>query len=228
MNTKLLLLAVSAAVISSCSTAYKSGQTPDDVYFSPVRTYEEETRKEDNNRDEAKRYDTDDRQIRMGINDRRWRNFDNDISYSPYSYGYNYGYYYNPYYCSLPVYTPAVVVVNSPKNTTPRKVNLGGYGNGYVNNNTIYNPKTGVATVRPVRTYNNSNNGSKLGNTLNRIFSTPVFNNGNSNTNTNTQNNNSSSGNRTYTPSSSNSSKSSSGSSSGSGVTRPARGNGKG
>jgi hypothetical protein len=224
MNTKLLLLMVSAAAISSCSTAYKSGQTPDDVYFSPVRTYQEDTRKEDNNRDEAKRYDNDDRQIRMGINDRRWRYLDNDISYSPYIYGYNSGYYYNPYYCQMPVYNPVIVVVNNPKNTTPRKVNLGGYGNGYVNNNTSINPKTGLATVvRPVRTYNNSNNnnGSRLGNVLNRIF-TPS----NSNNSNNNNQNNSSNSNRTYTPSSNSSSGSSS--SGGGSISRPARSGGKG
>ncbi len=35
MNTRILLLAISAAALSSCSTMYKSGQTPDDVYYSP-------------------------------------------------------------------------------------------------------------------------------------------------------------------------------------------------
>jgi uncharacterized lipoprotein len=38
MKTKLLLLAVSVAVFSSCSTMYKTGQTPDDVYYSPLRS----------------------------------------------------------------------------------------------------------------------------------------------------------------------------------------------
>jgi hypothetical protein len=37
MNSKILLLAISVAALSSCSTAYKNGQTPDDVYYSPER-----------------------------------------------------------------------------------------------------------------------------------------------------------------------------------------------
>ena len=34
-------LALTVAVFSSCTTAYKTGQTPDDVYFSPVRQQDE-------------------------------------------------------------------------------------------------------------------------------------------------------------------------------------------
>jgi hypothetical protein len=41
MNIKVLLLALAAGSIASCSTAYKSGQTPDDLYYSPVRVVEE-------------------------------------------------------------------------------------------------------------------------------------------------------------------------------------------
>lgn len=37
MTTKILLVALSVAAFSSCSTAYKTGQTPDDVYYSPVK-----------------------------------------------------------------------------------------------------------------------------------------------------------------------------------------------
>ncbi len=36
MNTRILLLAVAAVGLGSCSTIYKSGQTPDDVYYSPA------------------------------------------------------------------------------------------------------------------------------------------------------------------------------------------------
>jgi hypothetical protein len=36
MNTRILLLAAVAVGLSSCSTMYKSGQTPDDVYYSPA------------------------------------------------------------------------------------------------------------------------------------------------------------------------------------------------
>ena len=37
MKSSILLLAFSSLVIRSCTTAYKTGQTPDDVYFSPER-----------------------------------------------------------------------------------------------------------------------------------------------------------------------------------------------
>jgi hypothetical protein len=36
-NTKILFLALSVAVLSGCSSAYKMGQTPDDVYYSPAK-----------------------------------------------------------------------------------------------------------------------------------------------------------------------------------------------
>jgi hypothetical protein len=36
MKIKYLLFVCSIAVFSSCSTAYRSGQTPDDVYYSPA------------------------------------------------------------------------------------------------------------------------------------------------------------------------------------------------
>lgn len=42
MNTKILLLALVVVALSSCSTAYKMGQTPDDVYFSPAKEQKEE------------------------------------------------------------------------------------------------------------------------------------------------------------------------------------------
>ena len=64
MYAKILLIALSVAAFSSCSTAYKSGQTPDDVYYSPVRVTEE-TR--NNDRDEVKKENTEDKNIRMAI-----------------------------------------------------------------------------------------------------------------------------------------------------------------
>ena len=46
MKPSILLLALTAAAFSSCTTAYKTGQTPDDVYFSPTRPQEEYVRVE--------------------------------------------------------------------------------------------------------------------------------------------------------------------------------------
>ena len=41
MKSQILLLALTVAALSSCTTAYKTGQTPDDVYFSPARPQDE-------------------------------------------------------------------------------------------------------------------------------------------------------------------------------------------
>ena len=250
MKNNLLLLFLSLIVLSSCSTIYKSGQTPDDVYYSPVRTIAETTVRQDR-REEEQQDDWENRQIRRGISNPRWRYYDNEFSYNPYSFGYNNnnwngynsfsfnsGFGYNPYLmgynnccCNsyLPghgynnMYTPYVVyqpVYIIPKNNTPRMTNLGAYGNsGYNSNNNSYNTKTNNIP-RPTRSYNNTNTGSRLGNTLNKVFNT-----GN---NSSYRNNQSTNSNRTYTPSSSSSSSSGSSrsSSSGTGVSRPSRGKG--
>ncbi len=226
MNLKLLILAIAAISFGSCSTAYKSGQTPDDVYFSPVRAIDERETKEEvrttNNRTDA----YEEREIRMATRDRRWRDINDDYDYNyrydPYRYGYNYGYYYNPYYYNRPVFLPNYTIVN-PKNTTPRSTNLGSYKNPTL---VVANNKTGETKWIPAkRSYNNSNNGGSF---IRRII-TPASNN---NTGSSSRNNSSyeSNNTRTYNPSnsSSNSRSSSSSSSSGSSgtpVSRPVRNN---
>jgi hypothetical protein len=219
MNLKFLLFVFSAAAISSCSTAYKSGQTPDDVYYSPTRVVEESNSQ---TREEVKKDDFEEREIRMSAYDRRWRDFDDDYNYryDPYNYGYSYGYYYNPYYCHYPVYITNVAIYN-PKNSTPRMTSLGSYNNPtYSNTNSNSNSKYGSGVrMSSVRPYNNSNNGSVIRRTLTRPS------NNSSNNYNSTETNNST---RSYTPSSNSSTNSSSsGSSSGSSgtsVSRPARG----
>jgi hypothetical protein len=98
MKTKHILLLASVVAFSSCSTAYKTGQTPDDVYYSPAPVQTEEayvvTKKEDSyyNRNE-------DQQIRRGIEDPRYRSgvtLDLGFGYNPYSYN-PYAYNYNPF-----------------------------------------------------------------------------------------------------------------------------------
>ncbi len=231
MNIKFLLLAIAAVSITSCSTAYKSGQTPDDVYYSPVRAVDErETREEKVEQRSTDNYE--EREIRMATRDRRWRdiNDDYDYRYDPYRYGYNYGYYYNPYYYNRPVYITGCAIVN-PKNTTPRMTNLGSYNNSAL---AVTDAKSGQTKwVKPSRSYNNSNTNG--GGFVRRILTPSASSSSNSsnsssgrNTSTSTENNS-----RTYTPSSNSSrssgssSPSSSGSSSGGGttVTRPTRGN---
>lgn len=208
MNVKILLIAVAAVSLASCSTAYRSGQTPDDVYFSPVRTTEERNDREEDRRDHTA--DAEEREIRMSSRDRRWRDWDNDYDcrYDPYRYGYSYGYYYNPYYYPFPVYSGYTFV--NPKNTTPRMGNLAAY-----NPKTpliVKDPKTGSSKWNNNPRVTNSNNNGGL---VRRIL-TPSADRNSSNNNSN----------RTYNPSSSGSSSGSSGTrSTGAPVSRPARGN---
>lgn len=218
MLSKTLLLAISVITISSCSTAYKTGQTPDDVYYSPARVIGEDNRRD---RDDQVRYERrDDYEITMSIRDRRWRDFRNDYdySYSPYNYAtcntYNYGYYYNPYYYPWAIYTGSTTY-SAPVNTTPRMVNLNAYS-GY--SSKVATGKTTGTTSwsNPSTQYNNSNRSSTRSEgrriIIPRISSSPSSSSNNS---------------RTYTPSSGSSSRSSSSGSSNSGsssTSRPSRG----
>jgi len=217
MQSKILLIALSVAALSSCSTAYKTGQTPDDVYYSPAKVIENDNRTEKRDR---VRYETEgDYEITMSIRDRRWRDFRDDYSYSysPYNYAtcntYNYGYYYNPYYYPWAIYT-GKLTYSAPVNTTPRMVNLNAY-NGY-NTRVAAGKTSGTVTwSNPSTQYNNSNRSSTR--REGRLILLPRNDNNSSPNNT-----------RTYTPSSNNSSSgsSSSGSSSSgsSSKSRPGRG----
>jgi len=156
MRTIFLGLLIIAVTGQSCKNTYEATQTPDDVYYSPVRGMEETKRKETRNQYSY----TEDRQFVMSRHDRRWRDFNDDYNYryDPYHYGYNYGYYYNPFYYPYPVYTytwPQWVFVN-PKNTTPRTTNLSSYQ--FQNVRTVDPKNSGpVIFQQPGRSYNNSN-----------------------------------------------------------------------
>jgi hypothetical protein len=227
MNYKLLLIALSTIAVTSCTTAYKAGQTPDDVYYSPARAIVDNKEDEKNERNEDLAKTEEDQYLKMKVRNRgRWGTIDdydywydsryphcvcnhrshNEYAWNNWHYGYNrpYGnYYYNSgYYGGYPV------VINKyvPKASNVNRPSLEGYNN---------------------KSYNNSNS---LGNTIKKVFN-------NTNTSTNSNSNrestySNSTPSRTYNPSSSSSSSSSSrtttttsSSSSGSGVSRPARGN---
>src|SRR5690349_20281267 len=78
MRTSILLLVLSVVIFTSCTSAYKTGQTPDDVYFSPPRAQDEYVRtKEKDQYKERTSYDQDvyydDYYLRMKAHDRyRW------------------------------------------------------------------------------------------------------------------------------------------------------------
>ena len=118
MNTRILLLGAALVSLGSCSTMYKSGQTPDDVYYSPAP---QQRVASNNNNDDDRYYDetgdgeyvnvqtdqdrnaytSEDNYLRMKVRNRAmWSSLDYyDAMYSPYYGGSAFGYnsFYNPY-----------------------------------------------------------------------------------------------------------------------------------
>ena len=227
MRSAILLLVLSAAILGSCTSAYKTGQTPDDVYFSPDRQQDKYvTAKEDDNVYRNDDY-YDDQYLRMKVHNRMmWSELDDPYFYNPrYSYSYYnnwsnpwspntyWNYYYNPY-CSPVIYTSKTVIAYNH----PRVFNMNTYNGTQLTNSNYTNPKGSSLnngynySNRPVRIvgYNpaNNNQSSGAGNFLRNVFN----NSGSSNNNSSSNNSSSSSGSRS---SSSSGSSGSSGSSSG-------------
>lgn len=151
-----LAILTAALFLSSCTTAYKSGQTPDDVYYSPERPQDEYVRTE-KKYDRQYRYQDegeyrDDRYLRMKVRDRRYSGlYDDYYSYNPYYYHYYnsslyynspwstysyWNYYYNPY-CSYCISCGTYPVRTTVKNT--RTFDL-----------SVYSPNQDTKTVRGV------------------------------------------------------------------------------
>jgi hypothetical protein len=178
MKRILLLSAISMGLLSSCSTAFKAGQTPDDVYFSPGRGVIASEREERVQKQEEAQYQEyisslDDRYLRMKVANRnRWSSIDN------FDYWYDSRYDFNSYtYNAYNGYT-------GYRNWNPNwSWNLGyssrsyypGYGYGAGWSSPIYtvisytNPKYGVGgstsgsniSAYRNKTYNNNNYGYK-------------------------------------------------------------------
>lgn len=200
MRMKILLFTLSVIVLASCSTAYKSGQTPDDLYYVKAKPAVSE-KTEDYDRTSS--YSYEDRQVRMGIYDKRWRDldydYDYDYRYNPYAYGYTYGYYYNPYYYPYPVYS-GVTFVN-PKNTTIRTTNLNSYTNT-VSTSSFVKGYAGVQTT-PVGRYNNSNRSTNTRADRTNVYDTRTYTPERSNTSSSNNSSSSGSSSSSSTPSSS-------------------------
>ncbi len=104
MKTKHLFLLGLIAAFSSCSTSYRAGQTPDDVYYSPAPAQETYVASNNQQDRDSYSYQNEEQEIRRGIQDSRYRSnlsLDLGFGYNPYAYnpyGYNYSpYSYNPY-----------------------------------------------------------------------------------------------------------------------------------
>lgn len=207
MKSSILLLALSVAALSSCTTSYKTAQTPDDVYFSPVRPEAEYVRTEKKDDRQYRNDDEyyDDRYLRMKVSNRyRWNDFNDWYSYERYGFGYNYiyGSYNNPYnswnYYHNPYYRGTVIVKGNSTTTyrKPRTFNLNAYTPVATNtrNSSIFkttntsNNNRNTYTAPRNSTRNNDNN---AGNIMRNIFGSS---NNNSSSNSNGNSNRSSSG----------------------------------
>ena len=173
MNIKLLLIFLLVVSFTSCTTAYRTGQTPDDVYYSPVRAIHYDTIQTHRNDDQIVYNNSDDGYYRT--NTRRYRRYHNyDYNCFPDAYG-NY------------IYIDPKTGKTAPY-ISPRKINVG----GYVKVPTpIINTKTGKvdpAPPTPTRTFKtpaNNSNGTAVGNLIRDIFSGNNNNSGSSSTGTN-------------------------------------------
>jgi len=200
MKYKILLYGLIAAALTSCSSAYKASQTPDDVYFSPAK---EGVHKQTAKTDKYDEYlaSEDDKYLRMKVRDRqRWDAIDdytywNDSRYIP-SYNYNYNYYRNnpfgvsawnswnisPY--SSFYYSPYISMGYGASYGSGLFYPSYGYGYGYnpygptyiVKNPTrAFSPSVNRPNLNGYRNglYNNTNrsyNNQGVGNTLKRVF----------------------------------------------------------
>jgi len=103
MKSSIVIFSIAAIALSSCSSVYRTAQTPDDIYYSPGREAAESYVQVDNQNDRAGRYRTeeagsgdyytpDDRVLRMKVrNPQMWSAFDDygygGLGYSGLGYG---------------------------------------------------------------------------------------------------------------------------------------------
>ena len=156
MKSRILLLALAIVGLDSCSTMYKSGQTPDDVYYSPAPQFRSSSADDyaDNNNNgddqndyvnvqtdqDRSAYNSEDNYLRMKVRNRSmWSSLDDysmyDAMYSPY-YGSSFGMGFGNSYSMYNPYS-----FYSPYNT----FGYGGLGmglgfGGYYGFNNFYNP----------------------------------------------------------------------------------------
>lgn len=198
MKYILLPALVLAVIVSSCSTAYKTGSTPDDVYYSPAKV----TVTDENGRYDDYASSGDENYLRMKVHNRyQWDAID-DYSYwndSRYDFGYScfpsrqvllnpynpysawsFGFYFSPW---STFYSPYYTIV-------------------YYKNPKVYYGNTGKSNLSAYRNgnyyYNNNANKQSFGSLLKSAFSS---NNQNYNYNNNNSNNPSRSFNSNYAPS---------------------------
>ncbi|MEO5683809.1 MAG: hypothetical protein ABIQ88_14285 [Chitinophagaceae bacterium] len=222
MNTRILLLALSVAALSSCSSAYKSGQTPDDVYYSPGRPQAEayvEVRqeKQGSNYQTYEQYQDnyrDDRFLRMSIGNPYYLNSYNSYSgfdwrYNSFYEGFNYGYNspWNNYFAWNNFYNPYALSYGGGGYYGGGYYG-GGYGGGYYHGGAGVNyPSYRAPISRPVvfnvNSYSNGTRAAARPSSGNYYNNNQRYNNGGSYRTIN--NSNSNNNHPSYSPSNSNS-----------------------
>lgn len=199
MKTKYLLILGAIAAVSSCTSAYRIGQTPDDVYYSPAPPQDEYVTTDNQQDKDSYAYNNnsgniEDLAIRRGINDPQFRSnlsFYLGSGYYPYdSYGsgfYNpYNSYYSPYnYTGVTFYPYNNYYSNfySPYNNfySPYNNYYSSYYNGYYPP-FYYSTKSGTSTANysngprqfNLRPYNVNNNRTNPANTTTSGSTVPV------------------------------------------------------
>src|SRR5688572_32406068 len=165
MNSNFLFLCLGVMALTSCSTAYKAGQTPDDVYYSPGKEQEAYVNTESRgdryrNADEYRNYDNsneyynsyrDDRFLRLRIANRsRWSDFNYYAMMDTYG-RYNYSLFspWNSYYYWNSFYNPY-----SPYSHFNNYNYYPGYYNPYYGGGIFTNPKTPITSISRPRAIN--------------------------------------------------------------------------
>lgn len=208
MKTTNLFALAAVVLLSSCTAAYRTGQTPDDVYYSPTRPEDEYVRVQ---REETRRYryseeTYDDRYLRMRVHNRyQWSELNDWYAYERSTLGYNsyfapslnpyvsWNYYYNPYFNHYHYNSPYFShwAVNSAPvkaaSTGPRTFNMSTYQQMPVNLKSVkaqsgqYIP--GNYSTSPSGRSASSNRGNSLREIFNNSggsYSTPNYSSGNS------------------------------------------------
>lgn len=186
-----------ASLLVSCSTAYQSGQTPDDVYFSPERPVDEYVRVEKKSdpqyRSDRVYDDREDQYLRMRLRNRLLTTLDDDWYvydtynryrggymnyYSPWSYAYFWNYNFNPYFSpynynyNYNPYGPVVSYTPREVYNKPRTYNLFVFDKEMNNANPDL-PKGNKGNYSGYRdnTGNYRGSGSNAGDFLRNVFS---------------------------------------------------------
>lgn len=188
MKTTNLLVMLSVILLSSCTAAYRTGQTPDDVYYSPARPEEEYLRAQ---REESRRYryaeeDYEDRYLRMKVRNRhQWNDLNDWYAYERWTLGSNtyfaptvnpfvsWNYFYNPYYSYYNPYFSHWAItsaVTKPVTNRPRTFNLNTYQQTPVNIKST-RAQSGQSSPGSYTTPTGRSNSTNRGNALREIFS---------------------------------------------------------